>query len=165
MNFTMRLLRRAGSLVSLLGCVKMLVLDDTSMEEGTQWGKIFLWAIRGGGGVSFGVIVSRKIKVVLNPVTRKGQKTIKAKFNALFLGNVQELLNVMNAGFPQMGLVPEQVGASVLQRHVTTKKYLKKKSDYVQQPFPKLALKDKTKADPNNFFRYEQSIPLLAFVH
>ncbi|KAG4999595.1 hypothetical protein JHK87_020667 [Glycine soja] len=100
------------------------------------------------------------IRVVLSPVTRSDRKTIKAKFNALFLGNSQELLSVMNQSFPQLGLVAEQciqmswiqsvlfwdnypVGTSVdvlLQRHATKEKFLKKKSDYVQQPISKAAL-------------------------
>lgn len=48
------------------------------------------------------------IRVVLLPVKRKGQKTIKVKFNALFLGNAQQLLDVMNESFPELGLIGEQ---------------------------------------------------------
>ncbi|CAJ1938511.1 unnamed protein product [Sphenostylis stenocarpa] len=167
-----------------------------------QMGEDLFWGIRGGGGASFGVIVSWKIKlvpvpevvtvfrvektleqgatdvvhrwqyvadnihhglfirVVLSSVKRKGQKTIRAKFNALFLGNARELLRVMSDSFPELGLVGEDciemswidsvlfwdnfpVGTSVevlLQRHGTTEKFLKRKSDYVQQPISKFGL-------------------------
>ncbi|KAG5154804.1 hypothetical protein JHK82_012773 [Glycine max] len=68
-------------------------------------GEDLFWAIRGGGGASFGVIVSWKIMLVpvLQVVT-----TIRAKFHVLFLGNAQELLYVMNQSSPQLGLVAEQ---------------------------------------------------------
>ncbi|KAK7400207.1 hypothetical protein VNO78_11407 [Psophocarpus tetragonolobus] len=197
-----------GNMMRRFGITVDHILDALIVDaEGRTFdrksmGEDLFWAIRGGGGASFGVIVSWKIKlvsvsqvvtvfriektleqgasdivyqwqyvankihdglfirVVLSPVTRKGQKTIKAKFNALFLGKAQELLNVMNKGFPQLNLVLEQciemswidsvlfwdnypLGTSVnvlLQRHDTTEKYVKKKSDYVQQPISKTGL-------------------------
>ncbi|KAG4398794.1 hypothetical protein GLYMA_08G112600v4 [Glycine max] len=197
-----------GNMMRMFGLSVDHVLDAIIVDaqgrvlDRKLMGEDLFWAIRGGGGASFGVVVSWKIRlvpvpevvtvfrvertleqgatdvvhkwqyvadklhdglfirVVLSSVKRKGVKTIRAKFNALFLGNSQELLGVMNKSFPELGLVAEQciemswidsvlfwdnypVGTSVdvlLQRHNTQEKYLKKKSDYVQQPISKTGL-------------------------
>ncbi|RYR17344.1 hypothetical protein Ahy_B03g062113 isoform B [Arachis hypogaea] len=100
------------------------------------------------------------IRVVLSPVKRNGKKTIRAKFNALFLGDSEELLGIMNENFPELGLVGEQciemswidsvlfwynypVGTSreaLLQRVPESEKFLKRKSDYVQKAMSKTEL-------------------------
>ncbi|QCD83947.1 CO dehydrogenase flavoprotein-like [Vigna unguiculata] len=195
------MMRRFG--ISVDHILDALIVDaEGRVLDRKGMGEDLFWAIRGGGGASFGVIVSWKIKlvavpkvvtvfriektleqgagdivhqwqyvankihdglfirVVLSPVTRMGKKTIRAKFNALFLGDAQELVHVMNESFPQLGLVGEQcipmswidsvlfwdnfpVGTSakaLLERHGTPEKFLKKKSDYVQKPISKADL-------------------------
>lgn len=177
--------------------VKGRVLDRSSMGED------LFWAISGGGGASFGVILGYKIKLVqvpkivtvfrvekraeenaleivhrwqdiadkidndlfirvlLQPVSgkgkAKGQKTIRATFIALFLGDSNRLMSVMNGQFPELGLkktdclemswirsvlwwanFDNTTSESVLlNRNPDSVNFLKRKSDYVQTPIPK----------------------------
>lgn len=193
------MMRKFGLSVDNILDAKIVDVDGRVLDRESMGEDVF-WAIRGGGGASFGVIVSWKIKlvsvpeivtvfrvektleqgggdivhqwqyvadkihdglfirVVVSPAKRKGKKTIKTKFNALFLGNAYELLDVMNESFPELGLIGEQciemswidsvlfwynypVGTLtdiLLERHSSKEKFLKRKSDYVQKPISKI---------------------------
>lgn len=175
------------------------LLDRESMGED------LFWAIRGGGGASFGVILSYKVKLVRVPEivtvfrvertleengtelvykwqqvadklhedifirlimtvvnsTQTGEKTIRASFFCLFLGESDRLLTLMNESFPELGLqktdctetswvrstlywydFPLATTATdvLLDRTPSVLTYLKRKSDYVKEPILKKGL-------------------------
>ncbi|CAK9180605.1 unnamed protein product [Ilex paraguariensis] len=175
--------------------VKGRVLDRKAMGEDV------FWAINGGGGASFGVILAYKIKLVkvpeivtvfrvqktleqnatdvvyrwqfvadkidndlfirmlLQPVSgsKKGERTIRASFISLFLGDANRLMTIMNKDFPELGLKKADCmemswidsvlywanfdsGTSpdiLLSRTPDSVNFLKRKSDYVQNPISK----------------------------
>ncbi|GMN70438.1 hypothetical protein TIFTF001_039480 [Ficus carica] len=86
------------------------ILDRKSMGED------LFRAIRGGGAVSFGVVLAWKILLVLfhqisliqaaNFTTKGNTKPLlQALFNSVFLGRVEKLLPLMQKSFPKLGIV------------------------------------------------------------
>ncbi|KAF3450395.1 hypothetical protein FNV43_RR06476 [Rhamnella rubrinervis] len=176
------------------------VLDRNSMGED------LFWAIRGGGGASFGVVLSYKINLVRVPETvtvfrvertlsqnatdivyhylqvadrldedlfirltldvvetnqtKDNNKTVRAAFIGMFLGDSKSLVSITNNSLPQLGLkqsdciemswvrsvlfwtsfpigTPEDV---LLSRTPQVLTHLKRKSDYLKKPIPKKGL-------------------------
>lgn len=169
----------------------------------TTMGEDLFWAIQGGGGASFAVVLSytlslvpvpKKVTVfnvkrfnatdlvykwqfvmkdvdhnlfmrlllqpVRNPDQPKGGKlATRVTFIALFLGDSDTLISVLNAAFPELGVTKadclEMTWAQsvlywanfnqgtpfeVLLNRNYTADYLKRKSDYVQEPISKVGL-------------------------
>ncbi|GKV03930.1 hypothetical protein SLEP1_g16162 [Rubroshorea leprosula] len=168
------------------------ILDRKGMGE-----ELF-WAIRGGGGASFGVVLAYKIKLVLVPETvtiftsertldqnatdivfrwqsvaptinnnlfmrmvlqplrRNKQKTVRASISSLYLGDADSLVKLLGKDFPELGLKKEDCmemswiesvvwwanfdhAASpdaLLSRNYIVH-FFKRKSDYVQTPISK----------------------------
>ncbi|XP_010250637.1 PREDICTED: cannabidiolic acid synthase-like 1 [Nelumbo nucifera] len=167
-------------------------------------GEDLFWAIRGGGGASFGIIVSWKVKLVPVPpvvtvfsvdralghggttklihkwqfvadklhediflhiyiattTDQKGNRSVQASFDSMFLGGSEKLLQMMDARFPELGLKREDciemswiqsvlyyAGFStseplevLLDRRPQFKSFFKAKSDFVKEPISETGL-------------------------
>lgn len=173
--------------------VNGIILDRAAMGED------HFWAIRGGAGGSFGIILSWKLQLVPVPptitvftlpitleqgatqilykwqqishqlpqdlfirvlITPTKNRTIITAYNALYLGDSNTLLKLMEKSFPELGLTqkdciettwiksvlyiagesPTTPPEALLQGKPQFRNFFKAKSDFVQFPIPKLAL-------------------------
>ncbi|XP_071695114.1 berberine bridge enzyme-like 21 [Rutidosis leptorrhynchoides] len=191
-----------GNLIRKYGLTIDKVIDAKIVDVNGQildrklMGEDLFWSIRGGGGASFGVVLSYKLKLVrvpkivtvfrvfrtlednLTDVFNKWQyvadkidrdlfirlnvganvvnNTISAKFIAIFLGDGDRLVSVMNEKFPELGIKKTDCKEMswiesvlfwtnadnapvefLLQRNGSVPSYAKRKSDYLQSPIPR----------------------------
>lgn len=197
-----------GYLIRKYGLSVDHVIDATIVDakgrilNRTTMGEDLFWAIRGGGGASFAVIISFTMNLVTVPETvttfnilrfnnitdlvykyqflmkdidqnlflrlllqpvsdplHRGNKTSRVTFIALYLGNANTLLSLLDTNFPELGVTKEdclemsykesvlnaanfnnQTSMSALLSRSYKNEYLKRKSDYVQNPIPKSGL-------------------------
>ncbi|MBA0749289.1 hypothetical protein Gogos_003236 [Gossypium gossypioides] len=196
------MMRKYG--VSADNVLDALIIDANGrLLDRQSMGEDLFWAIRGGGGASFAVVLAYKIKLVRVPETvtvfqvdrtleedatdivdqwqhvaynlpqelfirlmldvvvkSSGEKTLRASFVSLFLGDSESLLSIMKERFPKLGLsksdcietswvksvlfwsnIPLETDIQVLlDRTPQTLDYLKRKSDYVREPIRKAGL-------------------------
>ncbi|XP_022899019.1 berberine bridge enzyme-like 8 [Olea europaea var. sylvestris] len=198
------LMRKYGLSIDNIIDAQIIDVNGRILDRASMGGDLF-WAITGGGGSSFGVVLAYKIKLVRVPTTvivfrvartyeenltnivyryqqvahklpeelfirmsldvvnssvRTGEKTNRATFWTLFLGDSEKLLSLMNEAFPELGLTPSDciemswaesvvywtnfpAGTPVnvlLSRVPQVLTHLKRKSDYITNPIPKQGL-------------------------
>ncbi|KAK8977594.1 hypothetical protein V6N11_013379 [Hibiscus sabdariffa] len=100
------------------------------------------------------------MRMLVQPVTRNKKKTVRITVIALYLGDSDSLVRLLNKDFPELGIAKENCNETswidsvlwwanydlgtqpkiLLDRDLNDANFLKRKSDYVQTPIPKKGL-------------------------
>ncbi|KAF8060459.1 hypothetical protein N665_1214s0011 [Sinapis alba] len=213
------MMRKYGLTVDNTIDARMVDVNGNILDR-KMMGEDLYWAINGGGGGSFGVVLAYKInlvevpenvtvfrvsrtleqnateivhqwqqvasvlpdelfiRVVIDVVngTVSSQKTVRASFVGMFLGDATTLLSILNRRLPELGLVRSDctetswiqsvlfwtnirvdTSETVLLQRNQTVNYLKRKSDYVREPISRTGLESIWKK------MIELEIPTMAF--
>ncbi|CAN1226585.1 Berberine bridge enzyme-like 2 [Linum grandiflorum] len=160
------LLRKYGLSVDHIVDAQIVDANGKFLDSKAAMGEDLFWAIRGGGGASFGVVITYKIKLVPVPATvtvfrvekylEQNATDMVYQWQAEYLGNADTLVALMSKEFPELGLKKSDClemswidsvlwwgldnaknPEALTSRVPESVNFGKRKSDYVQTPISK----------------------------
>ncbi|CAN0884641.1 Tetrahydroberberine oxidase [Linum grandiflorum] len=112
------LLRKFGLAADHIVDAQLIDVEGRVLNRASM-GEDHFWAIRGGGGNTFGVVTAWKVNLVpvpqtvtvftVNHTTDKNATIGRARFNSLYLGTPDVLLPLLQHHFPELGATREDL--------------------------------------------------------
>ncbi|CAN1251744.1 Berberine bridge enzyme-like 21 [Linum perenne] len=138
------LLRKYGLSVDHIVDAQIVDAEGKFLDSRESMGEDLFWAIRGGGGASFGVVIAYKIKLVPVPATVtvfRVEKYLEEEFPELGLNKSNCLEMSWIQSVLWWGLNNDTKNPEALESRVPESVIFgKRKSDYVQNPISKAGL-------------------------